>query len=126
MNVHLPMYFAFTVPLLVAEAVRTVKDREAVRPLRVGILLFVTYLCSIYFFVFGGIAYVAIILVGSIRTDRLRDNLAKIGLVVVIASVAMSPFIAARHRPRPGGERSGRGTGLARGHFPRERGWLCR
>ena len=91
----LPLYWAFTVPLLVGDAIDVVTGRSGVRPLRLALLLTVAYLCSVYFLVFGGIAYGTIVLVAAVRARNVRIPLRVAG-GVALAAVFLSPIIVAR------------------------------
>ena len=68
----LPLFWAFTLPLLVADALDVVtgSQRREAGPARV--LLVVAYLCSVYFVVFGGLAYALIVGVAAVRRRSLR------------------------------------------------------
>lgn len=94
---HYTLYFAFTAPLLVGEAVRLTR-RADVRPLRLGLLLFAAYLCSIYYLVFGGIAFLVIAGPTLItRRPRLRTFL-RMATTGVILLVLLLPFVIPRLR----------------------------
>jgi hypothetical protein len=95
LEVHLPMYFAFPVALLVEEAVRVARGDHAIRPLRLGVILFVAFLCGIYFLIFGSIAFALLVLLAASPRGLPRILLrAAMGIAVVV--VLMSPFLAAR------------------------------
>ena len=67
----LPLFWAFTAPLLIADALDVVTGTRGVRPVRLAVLLVVAYLCSVYFVVFGGLAYGLIVGIAAVRDARL-------------------------------------------------------
>lgn len=90
---HMHLAFAFAAPLIVAEAVRVVRGGLPVRPVRLGLLLFLAYLCSIYYLLFGALAYGVIVVVG--RRPAVRDLLrAAAGGALLL--VLMLPFLVPR------------------------------
>ena len=92
---HLPLMYAFTVPLLVADAVRVARDDAPVRWLRLAVLLALAFLCSVYYLVFGGLAYLLIVGVAAIR-ERRWTVFARVALGGAVALVALSPLVVAR------------------------------
>ena len=96
MTVHQPMYFAFTVPLLLAEAIRALRNEESVSPIRLVLLLFAAYLCSIYFFVFGILAFLIVLIVGTVGKPAFKKVFARVGVAFLLTGIVMSPFIVAR------------------------------
>ena len=76
----LPLFWAFTAPLLVADALDVVGGRASVsgrsgsRPCSA-----VAYLCSVYFLVFGGLAYGVIVGIAALRTRDWRFVVATAG-----------------------------------------------
>ncbi len=91
----LPLFWAFTAPLLVADAIDVVCGRRGVRPVRLAGLLVLAYLCSVYFVVFGGLAYGLIVGVGAARTRSWRP-VASTAAGVLVAVVVLLPFIVPR------------------------------
>ncbi len=91
----LPLFWAFTVPLLVGDALDVVAGNRDVRPFRLAALLVVAYLCSVYFLVFGGLAYGVIVVVAAIRRHSWRIPIATAG-VIAITMLALLPFIVPR------------------------------
>ncbi|MDQ1379971.1 MAG: hypothetical protein QOJ71_690 [Actinomycetota bacterium] len=91
----LPLFWAFSAPLLVADALDVVSGRRPVRPLRLAALLVLAYLCSVYFVVFGGLAYGLIV-----GTDAVRRRTGRVfgptAIAVVVAVVVLLPFIVPR------------------------------
>ncbi len=91
----LPLFWAFTAPLLVADALDVVTGARGVRPVRLAVLLVLAYLCSVYFVVFGGIAYGVIVGIAAIRARDWRIAKAT-AAGVLIAGIALLPFIVPR------------------------------
>ncbi len=91
----LPLFWAFTAPLLVAEALDVVSGMRPVRPVRLAVLLVLAYLCSVYFLVFGGLAYAVIVSVTALRRRDWRIVAAMAG-AALIAVVVLLPFIVPR------------------------------
>ena len=98
LNVQLglpPLFWAFTAPLLVADALDVVSGARRVRPIRLAILLTLAYLCSVYFVVFGGLAYGLIVGIAALRgrSWRIVGTTAAAAAVTV---VVLLPFIVPR------------------------------
>ncbi len=94
---HFTFYFAFSAPLLVAEGIRIARTGR-VRLWRLTALLFLAYLCSIYFLVFGGIA-LALIALTALPSWRARLTVARQMTAAVLATgLLMLPFIIPRIR----------------------------
>jgi hypothetical protein len=96
MFVHLSMYAAFPVPLLLEQAIRVTHHDVPLNPFKIGALLLVAFLCSIYFFVFGGIAFVIFVLLGSADVKLLLRRAGAIVLAGLVAFVLMLPFTIPR------------------------------
>lgn len=94
---QLPLAWSFTVPLLVADALDVATGTRAVRPARLAALGLVAYLCSVYFLVFGGLAYGVIVAVAAARTRDPRPVL-RAAAAAGAMLVALSPFAVARLR----------------------------
>src|ERR1700730_1496343 len=75
----LPLFWAFTVPLLIGDAVDVAVGARDVRPVRLALLLTLAFLCSVYFLVFGGLAYGSIVAVTALRARSRRIPLAAVG-----------------------------------------------
>jgi hypothetical protein len=91
----LPLFWAFTAPLLIGDALDVVTGARRVRPIRLAALLALAYLCSVYFLVFGGLAYGVIVAVAAARQRSWRT----IGSAVAAAALAalvLLPFIVPR------------------------------
>ncbi len=93
----LPLFWAFTAPLLVADALDVVTGRTRIRPIRLAALLVVAYLCSVYFVVFGGLAYGLIVGVAAVRARHWR-MLRSVAAAVLVAVIVLMPFIVPRIR----------------------------
>jgi hypothetical protein len=104
----LPLFWAFTLPLFVADALDVVTGTRGVRPLRLAVLLVLAFLCSVYFLVFGGLAYGLIVGVAAWRERRWRIP-ASAALAVVAALIVVLPFVVTRLRFE-GAERRAGGT----------------
>jgi hypothetical protein len=91
----LPLFWAFTAPLLVGDALDVASGRRSVRPVRLVVLLCVAYVCSVYFLVFGGVAYGLIVGVTAVRQRDWR--IVKVtAAAAVIAAIVLLPFIVPR------------------------------
>ena len=88
--------FAFTAPLIIAQAIRTVRDRTTVRWIRLGALLFVAYLCSAYYLVFGALAAGVIIAAGAQSRRAAARQVGRIVLAGMVTTALMLPFIVPR------------------------------
>jgi hypothetical protein len=93
----LPLFWAFTLPLLVGDAIDVVTGRRDVRPVRLAVLLVVAYLCSVYFVVFGGAAYGLIVGFAALRKRSWRLPITA-AIATVIALVVLTPFLVSRVR----------------------------
>jgi hypothetical protein len=93
----LPLFWAFTLPLLVGDAIDVVTKQRDVRPARLALLLVVAYLCSVYFVVFGGVAYGLIVGIAGLRRRSWRIPITAVG-AAVIALVLLTPFVVSRVR----------------------------
>jgi hypothetical protein len=91
----LPLFWAFTIPLLVADAIEVARGERAVRMVRLALLLVVAYLCSVYFLVFGGLTYGIIVGVAALRRRSRQIPLAVAG-AIAMTCVALVPFIVPR------------------------------
>jgi hypothetical protein len=98
LNVQLglpPLFWAFTAPLLVADALDVASGTRAVRPVRLAVLLTVAYLCSVYFVVFGGLAYGLIVGIAALR-GRSWHVVGSTAVALAITVVVLLPFIVPR------------------------------
>jgi hypothetical protein len=98
LNVQLglpPLFWAFTAPLLVADALDVVSGARRVRPVRLAILLTLAYLCSVYFVVFGGLAYGLIVGIAALRGRSWRI-VGSTAVAVAVTIVVLLPFIVPR------------------------------
>jgi len=91
----LPLFWAFTAPLLVADALDVVSGTRPVRPIRLAVLLALAYLCSVYFLVFGALAYALIVAVAAWR-ERAWRAVRATAVGALIAVVVLLPFIVPR------------------------------
>ena len=98
----LPLFWAFTVPILIGDALDVVAERQRVKPVRLTLLLVVAYLCSVYFLVFGGLAYVLIVAAAALRQRNRRfPTMVAVAAAITIALIVLSPFIVATGPIRP-------------------------
>jgi hypothetical protein len=95
LDAHFTMYFAFPLALLLEEAVQVGRGDHPVRPIRLGLLLAVTYLCGVYALVFGAIAFGLVVVLASAPRD-LPPLLLRATGGVALALVVLSPFVLAR------------------------------
>ncbi|HEV7524966.1 MAG TPA: hypothetical protein VGP92_08370, partial [Acidimicrobiia bacterium] len=93
----LPLFWAFTAPLLIADAIDVATGARAVRPVRLGVLLALAYLCSVYFLVFGGLAYGLIVGVTAVR-NRSGRVAGATAAGIVLSALVLLPFIVPRIR----------------------------
>jgi hypothetical protein len=93
----LPLFWAFTVPLLLADGLDVVTGARAVRPVRLAVLLAVAYLCSVYFLVFGGVAYGVLVGIAAVRRRSWRIPLTTVAATAVTL-VLLLPFVVPRIR----------------------------
>lgn len=91
----LSLYWAFSVPLLLADALDVASGRSRVRPIRLAILLLVAYLCSVYFLVFGGLLYVVVVGITAAR-DRDWSIPRRTAAAGVAVAVLLLPVIVPR------------------------------
>jgi len=91
----LPLFWAFTAPLLIADALDVVTGARGVRPVRLAVLLALAYLCSVYFLVFGGLAYALIVAVAAVRSRAWRI-MGATAAGAAIAVLVLLPFIVPR------------------------------
>jgi hypothetical protein len=93
----LPLFWAFTLPLLIGDALDVVSKRSDVRPMRLAVLLVVAFLCSVYFVVFGGLAYGLIVGVAALRRRSWRIP-ALTAVAAAVALLVLTPFVVSRVR----------------------------
>ncbi|HYL51703.1 MAG TPA: acyltransferase, partial [Acidimicrobiia bacterium] len=91
----LPLFFAFTVPVLIGDAIDVARHRTRVRAVRLTVLLVLAYLCSVYFLVFGGLAYGAIVGIAALRRSEWRIPFAT-AVAVAATFMVLLPFIVPR------------------------------
>jgi hypothetical protein len=93
------LVFLFPVALLAAEAVAVAFRAEPIRWLRLALLGFVAYLCSIYVLIFAAIAFLTIIVFGGVLArPRWWIPAAQLAAAALTTAVLMSPFIATHLR----------------------------
>jgi hypothetical protein len=95
LEVHFTMLFVFPLALLMEEAVRVGRGDHPIRPIRLGVLLFVAYLCGIYILIFGGIAFAIVVLLAT-EPRQLPPLLLRSTAGLLIALALLSPFLLAR------------------------------
>jgi hypothetical protein len=117
LEVHFSLLFVFPVALLVEEAVRIAAGERRLRPVRLGVLLTLAFLCSVYVLVFGAIAFASIVLLASSPRELPRVML-RVVTAIVLALVLLSPFVVARLRLDR--------AEAAAGHDPALIGWSLR
>ena len=93
-----PLLWAFTTPLLLAEAIPAANGDRPVRPMRLAALLVGAYLCSIYHLVFGGIAVLIVVAAWPNSAFRRRDGARRAAVAVAVVLVVLAPLGIARLR----------------------------
>jgi hypothetical protein len=93
---HIAFVYAFTLPLLVREAILIARGEVEVRVGRLVALLVVAYLCSAYHLVFGLITFVLVVALWPRSAVWAKVALLRLGAVLLATLVLLSPFIAAR------------------------------
>ena len=88
--------WAFAPPLALAMVIDAATGRSKLRPERLGALLVLAYLCSVYHLVFGGLVVLIAALCWPRSLLRTRSGLVRIGAAGAIALVLLSPFLVAR------------------------------
>ena len=96
MFVHFTMYFAFAAPLLIEEAIRVGRGERSINPLKLALLLIVAYLSSIYYFLFGGLAFVIIVLIGRVGVPGFLRTLVRLLVAGAVTTLLMLPFLLPR------------------------------
>jgi hypothetical protein len=91
----LPLFWAFSAPLLIGDALDVVTGARRVRPVRLAMLLALAYLCSVYFLVFGALAYGVIVAIAAVR-DRSWRVIGSAAAAVGLAVILLLPFIVPR------------------------------
>jgi len=92
---HLGLVCVFATALLVAEGLLVVRDRRAPPPWRLGLLVSVAALTSVYHLLLGVLA-LAICVAFAIRRDQARDVAWRIGAALAGAAVVLLPFLVVR------------------------------
>lgn len=89
------LVFLFPVALIAAEAVAVALHGHRIRWIRLGVLGFVAYLCSIYVLIFSAIGFAAALAFAGVFTQRRWwQPLGRVAAAGLITAVLMSPFIA--------------------------------
>jgi hypothetical protein len=92
---HLGISCLFAAALLFAEGLLMVRDGRAPTPWRLGLLLSVAALVSVYQLVLGGLG-LAVCLVFAVRRDRAADMVWRLGAALAGAAVVLLPFLLVR------------------------------
>ena len=93
----LALFWAFTAPLFVGEAIDVARGTNGVRLLRLTALLIVAFLCSVYLLVFGGLAYGVIVGVAAVRRRSWKIPL-RTAAAVLLSLLVLLPFVVPRIR----------------------------
>jgi len=118
MRAHFTLYFAFAVALLVEEAVKVARGDRPVKPVRLGLLLFLAYLCSIYYLVFGAMAFFLIVaLSGRTQVSSFPKAVARMAAGAALALVLLLPFLLPRLQLERTNREHGANTVLLRNTF---------
>ncbi len=93
---HIAFVYAFTLPLLLREAILMARGEVEVRVGRLVALFVVAYLCSAYHLVFGAITFALVLALWPRSAIWAKVALLRLGAVLLATLVLLSPFIAAR------------------------------
>ncbi|MDQ6696789.1 MAG: hypothetical protein M3Z46_04950 [Actinomycetota bacterium] len=107
------LYFGFPILLLTAEAITISRGDRTTSWIRLGLLLAVSFACSVYFAIFGALVFLLIILASrrSLLTWRL---LARIGGGVLFAGLLLLPLALPRLSFEHAEQRAGAPASLER------------
>jgi hypothetical protein len=94
--VHFTMYYAFTAALIVEEGIRVARGDRPLRPVRLAVLLLLAYLCSVYYLVFGVVAFGVMVLTSSARSEGLARTAARLSAGLVLVGALLLPFAIPR------------------------------
>ncbi len=95
-DAHITFVYAFTLPLILREAIVAARGDRPLRPARLAVLLVLAFLCSAYHLIFGGLLFVLVTLAWPNSAVRARRELLRAGVAIVAAAVVLSPFIVHR------------------------------
>lgn len=107
---HLNLMFAFALPLVLREVVRAVRGTHELRPVRLGLLLFLSYLTSFYYLMGAVLASVGLLAVLAIQERDVGVNMrraVRFGVAMVLCAALMSPFLLLRLRHDDAERRAG-------------------
>jgi hypothetical protein len=94
--VHITLYFAFSAALIVEEGIRVARGDHPVRPVRLGLLLFVAYLCSVYYLVFGAVAFLLLVATSRLRREGIGRTALRTAGALGLLAVVLLPFAIPR------------------------------
>lgn len=93
---HIAFVYAFTLPLLLREAILLARGEVEVRVGRLVALFVVAYLCSAYHLVFGAITFALVLALWPRSAVRAKVPLVRLGVVLGATLLLLSPFISSR------------------------------
>jgi hypothetical protein len=93
---HYHLLFAFVPPLVLAEAVLYVRDRQQLRFVRIGVLLAVAFYLSVYWFVTSLVAFTVFVLVDALRRRRLTATLGRLATAIALSVILTAPLTIPR------------------------------
>ncbi|MDZ4827983.1 MAG: hypothetical protein SGJ13_16195 [Actinomycetota bacterium] len=91
---HYTFVWAFTTPLIIAAGIDIARGDRTIRPMRLGLLFFAAYLCSIFYFIFGALVFGVSVLCA--RWRDWRHVVPRVAIAFTITGVLMAPFVIAR------------------------------
>ncbi len=94
---HVHLCFVFATAMVVAEGLRFCLGKGPLRPVRLGLWLFVAFLFSIYFLLSSVIALLVMIGIATLRQrGLLRSVVLRMGIAFLIVGALMTPFVIPR------------------------------
>lgn len=96
MQAHLAFVYAFTLPLLLRQAILVARGEGPVAWERIAALFVLAYLCSAYHLVFGALAFVLVVVTWPDSAVWSKAVMARLGLAAAVAGLLLSPFVIAR------------------------------
>jgi len=93
---HPLFYSSFAAAFLIAEIVPAARGDRPLRPIRLGLLLFLAYITSVYYLLFGALAVTCLLLLSVRSVSDFTNRAKRLVLAVLVCGVLISPFATAR------------------------------